>query len=205
MGNESLTVNQQERRKFLRRLGQTIGTCAALSIASGMKLNYAFAYELRPDSANRPGILFSQPQMATLAKIARVVLPKTDTPSGEDLDCHGFVDYQLTTCYSNENQLSLVELVDVINVHSDHVYGKSFSDISDKKAEDLLIKLESLDGFSRGDKARFTFLKELIVFGYFTSKIGATEALNYLYVPGGFKGSIPYKEGDKAWGSFEYY
>jgi hypothetical protein len=34
--------------------------------------------------------------------------------------------------------------------------------------------------------------------GYFTSEIGAKQALRYLPVPGRFEGCIPYKKGDKA-------
>ncbi|MDU0353713.1 hypothetical protein RS130_07055 [Paraglaciecola aquimarina] len=48
-------------------------------------------------------------------------------------------------------------------------------------------------------------LKALIVFGYFTSEVGATQALNYQAVPGGFKGSIPCDENTKSWGSIDYY
>lgn len=205
MVNDMKDISQPKRREFLRRLGGTLGVTAAVGLTSGFKLNAAMAFESLPDSASRPGVTFTQIQMAQLAKIARTVLPKTDTPSGEDLDCHGFVDYQLATCYSEQNQRELAEVIDVINAKAKKQHGKNFAELVDKQRLDLLNDVEALKGFNKGDKARFIFLKELIVFGYFTTEIGATQALNYLAVPGGFKGSIPYKEGDKAWGSFEYY
>jgi hypothetical protein len=35
--------------------------------------------------------------------------------------------------------------------------------------------------------------------------VGASEELVYLAMPGGFKGSIPYKSIGKAWGSMRSY
>jgi hypothetical protein len=45
----------------------------------------------------------------------------------------------------------------------------------------------------------FGMMKQLTVWGYFTSKPGATQALRYTPVPGSYQGCIPYKKGDKAW------
>ncbi|MDO1445328.1 gluconate 2-dehydrogenase subunit 3 family protein [Rhodocytophaga aerolata] len=44
----------------------------------------------------------------------------------------------------------------------------------------------------------FRTLKELTLLGYFTSEIGATQALDYKQVPGRYEPCIPYKEGQKA-------
>ncbi len=45
----------------------------------------------------------------------------------------------------------------------------------------------------------FTMMKELTLWGYFSSEVGATQALRYVAVPGRYEGCIPYKKGDKAW------
>jgi hypothetical protein len=39
----------------------------------------------------------------------------------------------------------------------------------------------------------------LTLSGLFTSKIGATEVLRYVAVPGKFEGCVPYTKGEKAW------
>jgi len=49
------------------------------------------------------------------------------------------------------------------------------------------------------DPHYFGMMKQLTVWGYFTSEPGATKALRYLPVPGHYEGCIPYKKGDKAW------
>ena len=42
-------------------------------------------------------------------------------------------------------------------------------------------------------------MKELTVLGYFTSEIGCTQALRFIEVPGGYRGSAPYRRGEHAW------
>lgn len=45
----------------------------------------------------------------------------------------------------------------------------------------------------------FTMMRNLTLFGYFTSEPGATKALRYLQTPGYYSGYIPYKKGDRSW------
>ncbi|HEY2726208.1 MAG TPA: gluconate 2-dehydrogenase subunit 3 family protein [Parafilimonas sp.] len=49
------------------------------------------------------------------------------------------------------------------------------------------------------DPHYFGMMKQLTLWGFFTSKPGATQALRYVAVPGRYEGCIPYKKGDKAW------
>ena len=49
------------------------------------------------------------------------------------------------------------------------------------------------------DPHYFSMMKQLTLWGYFTSKPGATQALRYVAVPGKYEGCIRYKKGDKAW------
>ena len=49
------------------------------------------------------------------------------------------------------------------------------------------------------DPHYFSMIKQLTLWGYFTSKPGATQALRYIAVPGRYEGCVPYKKGDKAW------
>ena len=49
------------------------------------------------------------------------------------------------------------------------------------------------------DPHYFSMMKQLTLWGFFTSEPGATKALRYVAVPGKYEGCIPYKKGDKAW------
>ncbi len=47
----------------------------------------------------------------------------------------------------------------------------------------------------------FRMMKELALLGYFTSEIGATQALRYVESPGRYDPCVPYTPGEKAWAS----
>ena len=44
-------------------------------------------------------------------------------------------------------------------------------------------------------------LKGLILIGYYTSEIGASQELRYILVPGHFDPDVPLEPGDRAWSS----
>ena len=45
----------------------------------------------------------------------------------------------------------------------------------------------------------FRMMKELTMLGFFTSEVGATQALRYVETPGRYDGCADYKKGDRAW------
>ena len=70
-------------------------------------------------------------------------------------------------------------------------------DASQEERTAYLNKLNAAAREENGPKY-FNMLKDLTVLGYFTSEIGATQALNYVEVPGKWEPCIDYKKGDKA-------
>jgi hypothetical protein len=64
----------------------------------------------------------------------------------------------------------------------------------DKESKDYASKKKKED-----PNHYFTLMKQLTLLGYFSSEVGATQALRYVAVPGKFEGCIDYKKGDKAW------
>jgi len=197
---------QQSRRQLLRSIATFIGSTALAQLASGNALAVALAYEAKADSAQKAGRLFTLQQMTLLADVCAAVLPKTDTPSGAELDVHGFIDHQLIVCYSDDKQKQAVQIVETIDRQSYHNYAKSFHQLNIEHQTELLIALEEQRlGFSSKDELQFKALKSLLVFGYFTTEVGATKALSYQAIPGGFKGSVPYDSVGKSYGSLAYY
>jgi hypothetical protein len=45
----------------------------------------------------------------------------------------------------------------------------------------------------------YTMMKQLTLWGFFTSETGMTETLRHVPVPGSYDGAVPYTEGEKAW------
>ena len=84
-------------------------------------------------------------------------------------------------------------------------YGKSFSrlDSDGQKAflMDQVKYAQQRDQSLRAGEPRhfFSYLKNLVLFSYFTSEVGASQALRYVPIPGRYVGDYPFQEGDKAW------
>ena len=72
-------------------------------------------------------------------------------------------------------------------------------------------RLTQLEGLDREQKAYmdtraqgapahyFRLMKELALFGYFTSEIGCTQAMRYRETPGRFDPCVPYTPGETSW------
>nr|WP_136252825.1 gluconate 2-dehydrogenase subunit 3 family protein [Ningiella ruwaisensis] len=193
------------RREFLQKFSQAVGYTAAATVLAGSGLSVAFAYTPKSDSASRPGLLFTQAQMQTLRDICDTILPATDTKSGAEVDCHGFVDHQLVQCHSEAQQQMCVSAVELVERNAQSAHSKAFTELRSEQQTKILRDIEALQSATGDEKGQFKFLKSLIVFGYFTSEEGVTKALSFQPYPGGFKGSIPVNADTKAWGSLNYY
>lgn len=203
--NKDILVNAKHdssRRLFMQKMSAALGVATASTVLSTSAISSALAYDLQKGSELRAGKIFQQQHMMVLKHIVDAILPKTDTPSASDVDCHGFVDDQLFNCYTKQQQNSAKAIVSKIATTG--VNG-NFVNSSLNQQQQVLRDIESGKGYDKNDSEQFSQLKSLIVFGYFTSEIGATKALNYLTVPGGYKGSIKIDENTKAWGLYAYY
>ena len=92
--------------------------------------------------------------------------------------------------------------------------AKQYTETDDyKKQKEIFLKQQ--DDFVKAEAAKhnfgadylradypphyFTMMRQLTLWGYFSSKEGMTKALRYVETPGRYDGAYPYKQGDKAW------
>lgn len=206
MKNKQENNLNPSKRQFLLGLSALMGSAVVSQLVTNNALATAFSYTAQTNSALKPGKLFSTNEMRIMHDICAVVLPRTDTPSAAELDVHGFLDHQLFICYDKDKQQQAIKLINKINQQSQVNFAKAFADITSEQQTTLLEALEAKKlGFNEKDKAQFQAFKVLLVFGYFTTEVGATQALNYQAIPGGFKGSVSYSSLKKSWGSLGFY
>jgi len=204
--SDTSTINSESRRKFVRGLSLLIGGTAATALLSGNSLSVAMAHSLKPQNLASEilsdGKVFTLSQLKQLKSICAIVIPKTETLGAAEVNTHGFIDNQLFHCYEKPKQEQAKQLLILINVIANKLFSQSFTDISQDRQFDLLTELDlGKNNFDEKQRADFKSLKQLICFGYYTSEVGASQELRYLAVPGGYKGSIPYKSSDASWGS----
>ena len=194
------------KRRFFVGLSLLVGGAAATQLLGGNAISTALAYTPNPDSASNAGKVFGQADMLLLRDICAQVIPQTSTPGAAEVDTHGFIDNQLYHCYQAEDRQKVLSVLAKINKVANKRHQQQFSGTTPAQQLALLTDLEKPDnGFDDADRSQFKFLKSQIVFGYYTSEVGASQELKYDPIPGGFKGSIPYDSVGKAWGSLKSY
>ncbi|TDB63975.1 gluconate 2-dehydrogenase subunit 3 family protein [Arundinibacter roseus] len=135
----------------------------------------------------------SAEQEALLAEVADVIIPATSTPGAKAAGAEKFIVRVMRDCYPIADQEKFYASLANLEKDSRSAHGKSFGSLENGQKKELVKKL------TVSDQPFFRRMKELTTIGYFTSEIGATQALEYVEVPGKFEACIPYKAGQKAW------
>lgn len=148
---------------------------------------------------------FTPEDIAFLDEVAETIIPTTNTPGAKAAGVGTFMTVMVKDCYDAGNQKVFLEGMKKLNDFSKKTHDLTFMKATAEQRKALLITLDNeqkeyTKNKKKDDPAHyFTQMKQLTLLGYFTSKIGATEALRYVAVPGRYDGAMPYKKGDKAW------
>lgn len=149
---------------------------------------------------------FSPEKIAFLDEVGETILPTTaSSPGAKAAQIGEFMRIIVTDCYEENDQKIFMEGVAKINEKSEQDFGKNFLDLSGEDKLALLNGInEEMNQYNETKKESdpnhyFSLIKQLTLWGYFTSEVGSTKALNYLPLPGKYEGCIPYQKGDKLW------
>jgi hypothetical protein len=151
------------------------------------------------------GLDFSPEDISFLDEVGDTIIPVTDTPGAKDAKIGEFMHTIVRDCYNKTDQDIFIAGMGKLNEASKSMNGKYFLESSPEERKNLLISLDKEQKEYTAKKKQtdpphyFRMIKELTIWGYFTSEPGATKALRYVAVPGRYEGCIPYKKGDKAW------
>jgi hypothetical protein len=163
--------------------GTIIGSSAFLT---GCKAN--------PDAA---ASVLTSADMSLLNDIAEIIIPTTNTPGAKAAKVGEFMGVIVTDCYDAKDQKvfkdGLVALAGKFTSANPEAQQKMIVDLDAEAKKYQETKKEDQPTHY------FTMIKQLTLWGYFSSEIGATQALRYVAIPGKYEGCIPYKKGDKAW------
>lgn len=148
------------------------------------------------------GKLLSDADLALLEEVGETILPATEkSPGARAANIGSFMKSIVTDCYSEEEQQTFIRGIASLKQKAMADFGDEFLSISQDNRFKMLLALdrEASDVGNEDSPHYFSMIKQLTIWGYFTSEPGATMALRYNPIPGKFIGCIPYKEGDKAW------
>ena len=143
---------------------------------------------------------WSDEEERLLNLIGDAIIPATAGSPGAGAVAIGrFMIAQAADCYAPDAGDTLRRGLREIQEASQREHARAFAELSGAQREKLLIDYEKRPSAVRGAAHPFRLIKELTVVGYFTAEPGATQALRYLPVPGGYRGSIPLGKNDRSW------
>jgi Gluconate 2-dehydrogenase subunit 3 len=151
------------------------------------------------------GLNFSPDDISFLDEVGETIIPATSTPGAKEAKIGEFMKTIVSDCYEEKDQKIFLDGMQKLDDASKKKNGKSFLASDPQQRHDLLVDLDKEQKEYMSKKKPedpshyFRMMKELTLWGYFTSEPGATKALRYVAVPGRYEGCIPYKKGDKAW------
>jgi hypothetical protein len=175
----------------------------------------AFLTGCKNTESNLGGATFSEADIPFLDEVADTILPATKTsPGAKEAQVGQFMTVIVNDCYEPDDQKTFHDGIKQLNDDFNKKYGTSFVNGTSEQRHDFLVALdkeakdhqkkraESMNGKDSKNKMPnhyFSLMKQLSLWGYFTSKEGMEKALRYEPVPGHYDGCIDYKKGDKLY------
>lgn len=195
-------MNQlMDRREALRKTALLMGAAVSASALTGILQGC----KATPELTYKP-VFFTEDQGRIVMEVAEIIIPKTDTPGAKDAGVPGFIDLMLKDCYKKEDQDRFIAGLTSFDEEAKKAYGDSFIYCKPEQQVELVTKVHAaaLAEAKENKEAKRPFIlmaKELTLLGFFTSEPGATQVLQYVAVPGSYKGCIPLAEAGngKTW------
>ena len=178
------------RREALKQAVLLLG--GAASAAQLGALESALAAEDQPR-------FLSGERLAMLERIVDLIIPETDTPGAVSAGVHNFIDLMLDGWASAGTQQQFVAGFDAIDARAQAAGMPNFIDGSPEQQLALLTQLDR-EAFAEGSTDEFfRRMKKLVLFSYFSSEPGATEALRFDRVPGQYQPCMSLEDDQRAW------
>lgn len=163
---------------------------------------------------NQPSrAVFSTPIRKSVAILAEMIIPKTDTPGAIEAGAPAFIEMMVADWFTDGERTIFYGGLKSLDAFCKASYQKDFNACdnqqrivalknSEKSASSYKSK-EEVMGFSQKtvdpNTPFFTKLKELTVLGYFTSEVGSKQALSYNPMPMRYEGDYDFDKVGREW------
>lgn len=138
---------------------------------------------------------FSLEDIRLLDEVGETILPATEDSLGaKAAEIGSFMQEIVSNHYPAEERAVFFAGIESLNQLSEERLGARFLQLSPQARHELLLELEQSPS-----PRYYQMMKELTLWGYFSSEIGAKQALRHLPVPGRWDPCIEVEPGTKAW------
>jgi gluconate 2-dehydrogenase gamma chain len=178
-----------DRREVMRGLAVMFGAELLLPIRAAM------AQGLDPVRLTGAALFTDSLREDTVA-LVETIIPKTETPGAGEAGVAEFVEFMLQEWYPTDDRKRFLDGMTILSEHCGQRFNMAFSSLDQKDQVEVVAALQDgmVDKFEDGGRTFFSHIKQLTIFGYYTSEIGMTVERRYLPVPGDYDGSYPYEK-----------
>lgn len=205
------------RRELIQQLSANIpGLLSAATVAtllSGCVNNKQS--KLAPTSNGASS--FNSVQLSTLSALSDVIIPTTETPGAKEAQVPAFIETTVLHVFTTPERSKFIHGLSLLNTLCIDRYGDDFPKIPPGEQYQLAAELDEAakkvqhkalalpKNAILDDKALklalecFAVLKNLTIFGFCTSEVGATTFLQHKPIPGRFDGCVPLADIGTSW------
>ena len=177
---------RQDRRQWLKTSATALGASLLPLPAIAAETSQAEATSAAPQEkpaaeARPPAHFFTPTQHALVDELCETIIP-ADSHSGgaKAAKVVDFIDQTLRESFDDSQKALWREGLRLVDIMSQHYSGKSFVNASPEERSVVLTVLSDNDRMTDLPEVRFFIeLKRLTVRGYYTSKIGIHDELEY--------------------------
>lgn len=179
------------RRQVLKNISLMVGGAIATPLANSF-LSGAVGADIPAGTA---GKALSAAQADFIAQIADIIIPPTETAGGRVAGVVGFMDRYLSDYESAATAKKILQDITSLMKAADKALKGGFMQASLEAQTQWLTEYDKAAyGKNWDSRADYRTIKHVIVVGYYSSEIGATEELDYQPVPGPYQGEIEVTE-----------
>ena len=162
-------------------------------------------------SARAAAAHFSESELRAVELLCDMIIPATDTPGALEAGVADFIACIVFDWYREAERAAFIGGLKALDDHCLASEQTPFASASQRAREAALGEQAQLaSGSAPGfvpfggspddpDAPFFSRIKALVVLGYYTSEIGATQELIYMPVPGEYKGDVDFAEVGRQW------
>lgn len=150
-------------------------------------------------------------QRRIVAAMAEIVIPRTDTPGAIDAGVPNFIELMVQDWFNDQERSIFDAGLADIQSRIPAELGASFDELTSNQQLAVMEQLEEVASDSPwyefanvqrefiSDAPFICQIKELTIWGFFTSEVGGTQVLRYEPMPMRFDGDYPLSPEDSSW------
>jgi hypothetical protein len=173
-----------DRRSLLKIFGAVGATCAYPFASDELFGQTAeqHHHEASPPQPDAQPQFFNKADFATISRVVDLIIPATDTPGALAAGVPAYVD--LVIARNTDQQLVMADGLRWLDAQAARTGAKRFVELTEKQQLSILEPLcelaDSSTGLARGRNVQFfALIKSLTADGYYTSRQGLREELEY--------------------------